>query len=288
MPPELTLIIPTGKAPPGAWAAAEAVVGQAFEHNAEILVACGNEIATPPPPDPCRLLHLPGSDVFELRAAALAEVHGDIVVILEDHNFPSDDFLARIIAAFDEHPEADGVVGTATNGAPALLDRASFLLTWAPFLAPMPAVPTDRCAPPGVVSFRRSVLPSTVPAPGWLEYEMVVELLGKQRLIADDRIQINHVQHLGWRAFGIQYHAGRGYGGLDHNPRSSLSRARRLRDAAKIPFLLMRQTRAALRRGNQRESFACMAAVGAFATCNAIGQMVGVLFGPGNSPSYLE
>lgn len=284
----LTLLIPTTKPPPGAWWAAEAVRAQAVEHNAEVLVASGHAVATPAPTAPCRVLHLPGADVFELRAAGLADAHGEILVLLEDHNQPVDDFCARILAAFEAHPEAQGVVGSATNGALGLLDRASFLLTWGPFLAPTPEVDLHRCPPPGIVAFKRSALPEGVPKPGWLEYEMVVGLRDKGLLIADDRVQINHIQHLGFRAFPIQFHAGRAYGGLDHEPRSSLSRSRRLREAARIPMLLVRQTREGLRRGDNRESFACMAAVGAFATCNALGQMVGVLFGPGNSASHLE
>ena len=288
MPPALTLMIPTSKGPPRAWTTAEAVSEQALANNAEVLVACGGATVTPGAKTPCRVLHLPGADVFELRAAALAETRGDIVVLLEDHNFPMDDFCARIVTAFDEHPEADGIVGTATNGALSTLDRASFLLTWGPFLAPMPDVPLDRCPPPGIVAFRRSVVPKGVPPRGWLEYEMVVELRRKGRLAADDRVQIHHVQHLGMRAFPIQYHAGRGYGGLDHEPRSSLPRLQRLREAARVSGLLVRQTREGLNRGGTRESTACMAAVGAFAACNAFGQMVGVLLGPGNSPSYME
>ncbi len=288
MAPALTLLIPTTKAPPRAWAAAEAVSAQALEHNAEVLVVTGHEIATPAATTPCRVLHLPGADVFELRAAALADTRGDIIVLLEDHNYPADDFCARILTAFDEHPEADGVVGTATNGALGLLDRASFLLTWGPFLAPMPDVSLDRCPPPGIVAFRRSVLPTGVPPRGWLEYEMFVELRRKGRLVADDRVQINHVQYLGLAAFPIQYHAGRGYGGLTHEPRSSLSRRQRLREAARVPGVLLRQTREGVSRGGTRESTACMAAVGAFAACNAFGQMVGVLLGPGKSPTHLE
>lgn len=288
MAPALTLIIPTGKPPPGAWWTAEGVREQAIAHNAEVLVACGNAIATPEPSAPCRVLHIPGADVFELRAAALVETRGEIIVVLEDHNLPAPDFCERILAAFKAHPEAAGVVGTASNGAPKLLDRASFLLTWAPFLSPMPELSLHRSPPPGVVAFRRSVVPMGFPPPGWLEYQMGPELLRTGRLVADDRIRIEHIQHVGLGAFAIQFHAGRGYGGMDHRPRATLSKSRRLRDAAKIPALLVRQTRDGLRRGNNRESFACMAAVGAVATCNALGQMVGVLFGPGNSPSHLE
>lgn len=132
---------------------------QAVEQNAEILVVTGHAVATPVPSAPCRVLHLPGADVFELRAAGLAATQGEIIVLLEDHNKPVDDFCARILAAFEAHPDAQGVVGSATNGALGLLDRASFLLTWGPFLAPTPEVDLNRCPPPGIVAFRRSALP---------------------------------------------------------------------------------------------------------------------------------
>jgi hypothetical protein len=284
----LTLVIPTTKSPPGAWSTAEAVRDQALEHGAEVLVASGAEIATPAPGPPCRVVHRPGADVFALRAVAVAEARGDIVAILEDHNYPFDDFCARILSAFADHPDADGVVGSAINGALGLLDRASFLLTWGPFLAPMPEVTLDRCPPPGVVAFRRSALPTSTPEPGWLEYEMTPGLRQRGRLVADDRVRINHVQHLGFRAFPIQYHAGRGYAGMEHEPRSSIPKRQRVREAARIPAILLRQTREGLRRGGQRESAACMAAVAAFAVCNAVGQGVGVMRGPGKSPSYME
>ena len=284
----LTLLIPTTKAPPGAWSVADAVRTQVDAVNAEILVATGNAIADPIPDAPVRVLHLPGADVFELRAAGLAEARGEVIVMLEDHNYPTDDFCARILGAFDAHPEADGVVGSATNGALGLLDRASFLVTWGPFLAPMPEISLHRCPPPGIVAFRRSVVPNGVPPSGWLEYEMVVGLLNKGSLVADDRVQMNHIQHLGLRALPIHFHSGRAFGGLTHEPRSSLSRAQRLREAARVPSLLMRQAREGLQRGNIRESFACRVAIGALATSNAIGQMVGVLFGPGKSASHLE
>lgn len=287
-PCPLTLVIPTTKPPPRAWASAETAREQALAHHAEILVATGNPSASPGPGEPCRVLQVPGADVFELRARAVVEARGDVIVVLEDHNTVAPDFCARVLAAFSEHPEVDGVVGTATNGALGLLDRASFLLTWAPFLAPMPDVPLDRCPPPGVVAFRRSVLPSHQPPDGWLEYELVHDLRERGRLVADDRVQINHIQHLGLRAFPIQYHAGRGYGGLEHEPRASIPRRTRLRQAVGLPAVLVRQTRDGLSRGGNHESVACMATVAAYAVCNALGQIVGVFRGPGNSPTHLE
>ena len=284
----LTLVVPTTSPPPRAYRVAEAVCDQARTHDAEILVEVGNAIASPTPGDPCRVRHHPGADVFDLRAHALADATGEIIAFLEDHTFPSDDFCAAVLRAFAEHPEADGIVGTVRNGAPGVLDRASFYLTWGPFLAPLSEVSLHRCPPPGAIAFRRSVLPSEVPSPGWLEYELPVDLRDRGRLAADDRVRVDHFQHLGLRSFPIHFHSGRGYGGLEHEPRASMTRRARLREAARLPALLVRQTREGLARSGTNESVPCMVAVGAFATCNALGQMVGVLRGPGSSPSHLE
>lgn len=226
--------------------------------------------------------------MFQLRAAAIAAACGEVVAILEDHNELAADFCTRLLAAFDAHPEADGVVGTATNGSPGHLNQASFLLTFAPFLAPLEEVPRDRCPPPGIVAFRRAAIPAGVPAPGWLEYQMVDELRSTGRLVADDRVHISHVQPVGWQAFWLQFHSGRSYGGIRHEPRASLSKRHRLREAVTLPVALMRQTRVGLRRAGRRESWACMIALAAMTTCNALGQIVGVLLGPGKSPARLE
>jgi hypothetical protein len=210
------------------------------------------------------------------------------VVLLEDHIAVPDDYCARVVEAFEDDDQALAIVGSVTNGAPRVLDRASFLLTWAPFLAPMPVVPIDRCPPPGAIAFRRSALPTAVPPSGWLEYELPVALRDRGQMIVAERVTVNHVQRVGMRGFALQYHAGRGYSGLEHEPRSSLGRRERLRQAAAIPGILLAQTRAGLRRSGQRESFSCMSAVTAFAVCNALGQMVGVLRGAGSSPKHLE
>jgi len=284
----ITVIVPTVYAPPRAWAAAEVLREQVSAIGGEIIVATGHEIATPAPRPPCRVLHAPGTDIFGLRAAAVPEARGDLVAVLEDHIAVPDDYCIRVVEAFAGDKDVLAVVGTVTNGAPRVLDRASFLLTWAPFLAPLDEVPQDRCPAPGAIAFRRSALPVTAPPDGWLEYELPVELRDQGRMKVANRVSVVHDQKVGLRGFSLQYHAGRGYSGLEHEPRSSVGRRERLRQAAAIPKTLVDQTRTGLRRSGQRESFACMSAVTAFAVCNALGQMAGVLRGAGSSPKHLE
>jgi hypothetical protein len=284
----ITVVIPTVYAPPRAWVAAKLLADQVSAVGGEIVVASGHDVAAPEPPPPVRVVHEPGADVFALRAAAVAVARGDVVAILEDHIEVGPDYCARILEAFARDESALAVVGTVTNGAPRVLDRASFLLTWGPFLAPMPELPRDRCPPPGAISFRRTALPDTVPHNGFLEYELPVRIRDEGRMTVAGEVEVCHNQSVGMQGFSLQYHAGRGYTGLEQDPRSSVRRRDQLREAARIPGILLRQTRTGLGRSGTRETFTCMAAVAAFAACNAFGQMVGVLRGPGESPRHLE
>jgi hypothetical protein len=289
MHPRISVIVATTKPWPRLAPLVDALRTQAQRAGAEVIVVDGDGDGTPDDlGEPFVVVRRPGLDVFQLRAEAMPLVQGDIVALLEDHSYPDPDFCARLVQAFDAHPEAVGVVGTARNGAPEMLDDASFLLTWGPFLAPLDTVPPDRCAPPGVVSYRRSALPTTVPSPGWLEYELSVHLRDRGQVVADDRIRVEHVQHVGWGAFAIQFHAGRGYGGLDHEPRASVPRRQRLREALMIPSTLVRQTADGTRRSDWPHRRSSLGLVAMMASCNAAGQVVGLLRGPGNSPSHLE
>lgn len=287
----LSVVVPSVKAWPAPAKAMEALAQQARDIGAEVILVSGHPEGLPASLEPPAVgLAVPGGDVFALRSRALVAARGEIVALLEDHCFAPQDWCTRLLQAWADHPEADGLIGSVENGAPALLDRASFLLTWAPFLHPLGQVPGDRCPPPGVVSYRRRVLPASAPPSGWLEYELPVRLRDEGRLVADDRVTIVHTQHLGLRAFGLQYHAGRGFTGLHDHPAARRSRRERLAYAAKMPRTLMRQTRTSLKaRPGWKETPLALAAVGAFAACNAAGQVVGILRGDaGSSLGHLE
>ena len=286
----LTVLVPTTKPWPHAAGVVDRLVDQVAAVGGEVLVVAGDPRGIPADPDPrVRWLAVPGGDVFALRSAGMAAARGDAIALLEDHTFAPPGWAAAVVGALDEHPEADGVVGVVSNGAPSLLDRASFLLTWAPLLAPMAEVPPDRSPPPGALTLRRRALPDGAPAAGDVEYVVACRLRDEGRLVADDRIRLTHIQHLGLRAFVLQYHAGRGFtGGLCRLP--GTSRRHLARQALRMPVLLVRQTDRGVRRADAwPRSLRELAVVGAYATCNAAGQVVGVLTGsPGRAFDHLE
>jgi GT2 family glycosyltransferase len=59
-----------------------------------------------------RVIRTPGVGLSAARNLALSEVAGDLVVFTDDDTIPRPDWLVRIRAAADAHPEADVVAGS--------------------------------------------------------------------------------------------------------------------------------------------------------------------------------
>ena len=183
------------------------------------------------------------------------------------------------------------MISRMANGAPSLLDRCSFLLTWAPFIGPLPTVPLDRLPAPGVVSYRGDVIrsaPVDDDGSGWMEYDLPSRLRDEGAMAVADDVTMLHTQHLGWRAFPLQYWAGRGFTGAGRDAPGT--RRARIRRASSIPMVLVRQTRAAIRANEAwRAGPAVAVVIAVMALCNGVGQVVGVLTGsPGRALEMLE
>jgi len=284
----LSVIVPTVKGAQRWSSMIRALERQARHAGGEVVLATAHDVPADPG-EALRVVHRPGADVFELRSLGLEAASGECIAIIEDHILVSDDWCTGVLEAFARHPEADGVVGGVTNGAMRCLDRASFLLTWAPFLAPIDSVSADRCPPPGVIAFRASVVPRGRTEPGYVEYELTASLREEGRLVAAPEVSVEHIQFVGWRAFALQFHAGVAYAGLTNLSVAERPRSRRFADAFALPRRLVRQTNRGLRRVGMVESIPCRAAVAVMALCNAVGQLVGIArHSVGHSPSHLE
>jgi hypothetical protein len=282
-------VVPTVKGPDSWRAAVSALDQQARDARAEIVLASAVPVGSADLGPTVRAVHVPGANVFELRARALEVTRGELVAVLEDHIVVGDNWCNAVIAAFDRHPDAHAVIGGVTNGAHRCLDRAGFLLTWAPFLAPLDHVPLHRCPPPGIITFRASVLPRVTPEPGFLEYELPARLRDAGRVVAAPDVRVAHVQPVGMRSFGLQFHSGVSYGGLENLSVSARPRRERLRAATTLPRVLLGQTREGLARVGTRETLPCRAAITVMVLANALGQCVGVARGSvGRSPAHLE
>jgi len=287
--PRLSIVVPTVKGPEH-WRAAVCALDQhARKAGAEIVLATARGPAPEDAGETVQSVHLPDSDVFALRARALEVARGEFVAIIEDHIVVGDDWCSEVIAGFDAHPEADAIISGCTNGAPRCLDRASFLLTFGPFLAPLDHVPQHRCPPPGIIAYRALVLPRTAPAPGYLEYELPALIRDQGRLAALPDVRVEHVQHVGLRSFALHFHSGASFAGRTNLSVSDRPRRERLREVIGLPGLLAGQTRDGLARIGAGETIPCRVALMMMATANALGQLVGIARrSVGRSPSHLE
>jgi hypothetical protein len=290
MATRLSVVIPSRKPWPHPAAAVDAVYDQVLGVGGEVLLAVGHPQGAPAVAKPgIRVITTDGNDVFAARSQAITEADGDIVALLEDHCFAPPGWAAGLLTAWDRNPQADALVTIIENGAPRPLDHASFLLTWGPFIGPLATVPLHRTPSPGVLSYRKSVLPDSPPPRGWLEYDLPVQLRNAGRMAVDDTLTMIHTQHLGLRAFALQYWAGRGYAGLHDHPAAKQPLWDRLRYASGMPARLVRQTHRALVARNGTADPVTLALVGAMAVCNTVGQLVGVVIGtPGRSLRELE
>ncbi len=106
---------------------------------------------------PCRAHH------DQLRAAALAEVHGDLVAMLEDHEYPDAQWAAQVLAAHDR-TEYAGIGGAVENSVSRPLNWAVFFCDFAHYLNPVTSGPSARATDVNV-SYKRDAL--EVIAPVW-------------------------------------------------------------------------------------------------------------------------
>ena len=283
--PPLTVIVPVAHPWPGVAPTLESLLPQVARVGGEVLVVSGLANALPPRPLPgVRPLILPSCDAFVLRAGAMQAARGDIVAIGEDHVLYCEDWAEQVLRAFDERPEVTGFMGSVSNGKTSALDRASFWVTLAPWSTPMVALPLDRTPVPGNLAIRRDALDG-IENPGRFEYEIVPRLLASGSIAANDRQRVVHDQSLGsLGSWIVHFASGRAYGAAAGRG----SRWRRLHEALRAPRVILRQTRAAWRApGHTPDTLTCQLLVAALGATNAVGQITGLLFGPGESGSRI-
>jgi hypothetical protein len=227
---------------------------------------------------------LDSRDAFILRLEAIRAATGEIVAIGEDHVLYCDDWVDELLRAFREQPDAAGFMGSVANGKTSVLDRASFWVTLAPWSVPMTSLTLDRTPVPGNLAVRHAVVEGLA-TPGRFEYEIVPRLLANGSLRPNDRQRVVHDQSLGTiGSWVVHFASGRAYGGAEHRG----GRRERLREAIRAPSVILAQTRAAWRAPGRREdTLSCQALIAALGVTNGLGQITGILFGPGQSGSRI-
>ncbi len=282
--PPLSVAIPARGGLAEAEPALDALVPAVRELGVEVVVVGGPEPPAPPP-DGVRVVAMPVADLLVLRHRAILESSGEVIAIGEDHAVPRPGWSQAVLRAHAEHPEVPSVAGCLVNATDATISaRANFLAFAAEWQPPLPEMPSVRPPPASAVTVKRSVVEGIAERPpGWFEADLLPALFDEGRMVADERILIDHFQDRGalWAARNAFDGARASYGYLHgvlagpqrrHTARWTLDGlARRAR----------RQARAAA--GGRRMSARESALVTAIGVANGLGGTTGILFGPGRS-----
>ena len=294
--PRVSVLVPTIRGWPDARMPIDATRDQVARFGSEIVVVDGSRRPAPGPdevgPD-VRWISRPGESVFQMRAASYAACEGEIVAVTEDHCQPAADWIERILAAHADHPEAIAIGGAVANGTTRhLVDWATFIVTQSPFVLPIADGPTDRILG-AASSYRRDVL-DRLPRHGSLGSIELFDAVGMRRpgevLINDGSIRVTHHQSMGiGPTAASQFHNGRTIAGFR---RQDMTLGDWLRLVA-FPILPLFRTARTIRIawGRQLPRFTMLVAIPMIAFlhyCQAAGEAIGYVAGPGNSPTRLR
>jgi hypothetical protein len=297
----VSVIVPTRSAWPAVAPVIDALGPQIVAMDAELIVVDGTEdgdaVDRRTAHIPCegiRVSHVPGSDIFELRARGLIEGSGKIVAMTEDHCIPAPTYLAAVLQAHAQHAE-QAVAGAVVNGSTERwIDRVNFLVVHARNLPPRDSLPGSGWIPTASnISYKREELPTHVPERGWLETVHNVALLQSNQVVFDDRIVVRHVQSTGvLGTFRNHFHAGKSMGGLARSAIGSRPAQLRwaLQSALGMPPRFLRPVWELGQRSpsSRRSVVPLLPFVAALSTADAVGLVCGVLVGAGRSTDLVQ
>jgi hypothetical protein len=238
-------------------------------------------------------LERPGASVFQLREACYREASAPIVGVTEDHCFLPVDWAERNLTAHEAHPEALAVGGGVINGATdTAMDWASFLVVQAAVAAPIRSGEASRISGAVSVTYKAAALDGMDDHDGLGAMDALHQralTAAGATLIADDGIRVVHDQSLGFvGTVLIHFHAGRTMAGF----------RRRHLDARQIVRLVATPLIPAARfgriaalivpRGYAPQLTRVAPAIWLLLVTQTVGQVVGYVLGPGDSPNRVQ
>jgi hypothetical protein len=286
--PRLSVAIATRDDPADLAPRLDALLRQVATCDGElIVVTCAQRVSAGVPP--CiRVHHLPGTNVFECRAAAFAIARGDIVALTEDHCVHAPDWCTRILRDFTMRPGLVLLGGAVANGSPhRFADRMNYWMTFATF-APGQVTARQPCIAQYAV--RVSALEEP-PIVGELERSLIAELLDVPGAVhVDPRLVVRHEQSHGfWKTFAVHFHNGRSTAGLTRGRNGRIGWREAVARSSTNALAHLRRTHTAFAAGKRSRLSrgAHVALVMPLLVCHAFGEVVGFRRGPGTSAQRL-
>jgi hypothetical protein len=245
--PSLSVVLPTRHGWTETEPVVESLLGEVRRVGGELLVVSGAGDHRDLGPD-VRWITSQEQCLLTLRGRGVFEATGAVVAIGEDHAVPQTGWSEHLLAAHDEHPDADVVVGCLVNATDrTLAGRANFFAFAGPWAPPMPSLPAGRPPPVSAVSIKRRAFTAFRGNPGELEAELLPRLVEEGRAVADDRVRVDHHQDHGylWSVRNAYDSARSSYGTVGPTLTPSARRAQARWTITNVPRRLFDEVRAA-------------------------------------------
>jgi len=294
----LSIVIGTTEGWPHVRPVLDSIRSDAEQLGAEILIVDGSQR---PPPETAdigpsvRWLSSPSISVFTLYAEGIRKARGDIVATTEDHAVPRPGWVAAIVRAHSEHPEAAAIGGAIENGSKeSLVSWAGYFITQGPHMAPLGDRKVPMTTNEANVSYKRAGI-EDLDDNGGLGF---MAILHNRRLAergeilrVDDRMVVDHFEIAGFRDTSVlHFHNGRSISGFRREGGMTREDWVRLAIAPLLPlYRTARTVRVGLRKGRLRRQVLASAPIALWLDyCGAAGHFVGYLRGAGDSPRHLR
>ena len=296
--PPLSVVIGTGAGWPFVADLIAALGADAEAARAEVLIVDGSGREPPAAAELGSAVHWMAADaasVFALYAIGIRAAQGEIIATTEDHAIPRAGWIAAVIRAHAEHPEAAAIGGAIENGSTtSLVEWASYFTTQGPHMAPLGDRVVSMTTNEANVSYKRSALADMDDNAG-LGF---MAILHNRRLAesgailrVDDRMVVDHFETVGWRmTTAIHFHNGRSISGFHRANGMSREHWLRMALALLLPaWRTGRVLRAGLAKGRLRGQLLAAAPAALWLEYSqGLGHLWGYLTGAGNSPSHLR
>ncbi len=289
----LSVVVPTRVGWPEMRIATDALLPQLRAVGAQLIVVDASSADEPAwaKADDIEWLHLPGAPGTSLRQAGYAAAEAPVIAITEDHAAPEPDWLATVLEEHAAHPDAAAIYGMVANGS------HDHLIDWAlygvGYLAWAPPEPTANGNPGHAnLSFKAWAFEHLAPnRETLLEFRYIDALRhAGESIIASDRLLVTHYQCAGVkRTSELFFHNGRAIAGLRREKMRGLDWVRAGAPLLMAGYRTMRTMRIASTKPNIEPIIVrSLPHIALLHTLHAVGESVGYLGGPGNSPVHLH
>lgn len=231
-----------------------------------------------------------------LRTLALDKAKGDFVIVIEDHNVPSENWLTSFFDAFQKAPpDTVAIGGCVENGVTETpLDWATFLCEYSFFLAPVQEG-ESKVIPGMNVCYKHDVLDgldrSLLTSGFWETTVHPVLLQNKKKLYSTNDIKLFHSKEFSFTLFAKQrFIYSRYYAGIRFKKNDYLHRMSACVSTIFLPALLLFRMFKQIRLKGRffKEFKSSFPILFVFTVIWALGEMQGYLFGPGDALGRIE